>query len=455
MEAIPVKKNQELEMTIVDLSHLGMGIAKIEGYPIFIENALPQEKLQVKIVKVGKKFGFGKRLSIIQKSPYRQTVENEDLIRTGIAPLSHLQYDQQLKFKQNQVENVLTKVAKMPEIHVEETIGSTSTFGYRNKAQIPVRNIHGVLQTGFYRKNSHELVPLDHFYIQDPAIDAAIVIIRELLQQFEVTAYNEKAHSGFLRHIIIRRGSYSHEMMVVLVTCKKDFPQGEEIAQQIQKKLPEVVSVIQNINSKQTNVILGTEERLLLGRSFIYDQLLDKTFRISAKSFYQVNTRQAEILYQKAFELANLKQTDIIIDAYSGIGTIGLSLADKVAQVYGMEVTPQAVTDAQKNAQINNIHNAEYVVGKAETVMPKWKNEGIHPTVIFVDPPRKGLDQTFIAAACDMNPEKIIYISCNPATMARDLQVFAEKGYFTNDIQPVDLFPQTHHVEIVMALQKS
>lgn len=455
MEAIPVKKNQELEMTIVDLSHLGMGVAKVDGYPIFIENALPQEKAQVKIVKVGKKFGFGKMLSIIQTSPYRQTVENKDLIRTGIAPLSHLQYEQQLKFKQNQVENVLAKVAKMPEIHVEETIGSTFAFGYRNKAQIPVRKIDGVLQTGFYRKNSHELVPLDHFYIQDPAIDAAIVIIREILQQFEVKAYNEKGHSGFLRHIVIRRGSYSHEMMVVLVTRKKHFPQGENIAQKIQEKLPEVVSVIQNINFKQTNVILGEEERLLLGRSFIYDQLFDKTFRISAKSFYQVNTPQAEVLYQKAFDLANLKQTDTVVDAYSGIGTIGLSLADKVAQVYGMEVTPQAVTDAQKNAKINKVDNAEYVVGKAETVMPKWKEEGIKPNVIFVDPPRKGLDQTFIETACDMDPEKIVYISCNPATMARDLQIFADKGYYTDNIQPVDLFPQTHHVETITALQKN
>ncbi|GAA3022305.1 23S rRNA (uracil(1939)-C(5))-methyltransferase RlmD [Tetragenococcus solitarius] len=454
MEIIPIKKNQELEVTVVDLSYLGMGVAKVEGYPLFIENALPGERIQVKVLKIGKKFGFGKMLSILKTSPHRQTIENEDLLRTGIAPLSHLQYEQQLKFKQEQVKNVLIKTAKMPEVQVTDTIGMKEPFGYRNKAQIPVRKMNGVLQTGFYRKNSHELIPLDHFFIQDPEIDAAIVIIREILQQFEVKAYNEKDNSGFLRHIVIRRGYQTHEMMVVLVTRKEHFFQGEKIVQKIQEKLPEVVSIIQNINPKQTNVILGEQEKVLLGRSFIYDQLLGKTFRISAKSFYQVNTQQAEVLYQKAFELANLEKSDVVIDAYSGIGTIGLSLADQVAYVYGMETIKQAVIDAQENAKLNGIKNAEYVTGKAEDIMPRWKEEGIKPNVIFVDPPRKGLDQTFIETACDMDPEKFIYISCNPATMARDLKTFAVNGYFTDSIQPVDLFPQTHHVETIALLQK-
>jgi len=454
MEEMPVKKNQELEVTVVDLSHLGMGVAKIDGYPIFVENALPQEKVLVRIVKVGKKFGFGKLLSIIQKSPYRQEVENEDLLRTGIAPLSHLKYEQQLAFKQEQVRNVLKKTAKMPEIQVKKTIGMQQPFGYRNKAQIPIRKIDGILQTGFYRKNSHELIPIDNFFIQDPAIDAAIIVIREILQQFEVKAYNEKNNSGFLRHIVIRRGYQTHEMMVVLVTRKEHFFQGEKIAQAIQEKMPEVVSIIQNVNPKQTNVIMGNQEKVLLGRSDIYDQLLGKTFRISAKSFYQVNTPQAEVLYQKAFDLADLEKDDIVIDAYSGIGTIGLSLADQVKHVYGMETIAQAVTDAQENAKLNRIENADYVAGKAEDVMPKWQKEGIQPDVIFVDPPRKGLDQSFIETACQMKPEKFIYISCNPATMARDLTVFAEQGYFTDSIQPVDLFPQTHHVETVMMLKQ-
>uniref|UniRef100_UPI00403F8F9F 23S rRNA (uracil(1939)-C(5))-methyltransferase RlmD n=1 Tax=Candidatus Enterococcus willemsii TaxID=1857215 RepID=UPI00403F8F9F len=453
MKEYPVTKNQEIQVTIIDLTHEGMGVAKVDGYPIFIENALPQEEVRVKILKVGNKFGFGKVMEFITESPERQTVENEDLLRTGIAPLSHLNYAKQLEFKQHQVQNVLTKIAKMPEIKVAETIGMEQPFGYRNKAQIPVRKIDGVLTTGFYRKNSHQLIAMEDFYIQDPAIDQAIVAVRNILQRFNIKAYNEEANEGFLRHIIVRRGHYSHEMMVVLVTRKPKFFKGIEIANVIHEELPEVVSVIQNVNEEKTNVILGKEERVLFGKAYIEDQLLGKTFRISSKSFYQVNTEQTEVLYQKAIELADLKPTDVVVDAYAGIGTIGLSVADKVDHVYGMETIKEAVDDARENAKLNNITNATYLVGKAEKIMPQWAKEDVAPNVVFVDPPRKGLDQAFIEAACDMQPEKIVYISCNPSTMARDLVHFAELGYHTDSVQPVDLFPQTYHVETVMVLR--
>lgn len=454
MKQYPVTKNQQIEATIIDLSHEGMGIAKVDGYPIFIENALPEEEVRVKILKVGNKFGFGKVMEILKPSPDRQTVENEDLLRTGIAPLSHLRYEKQLEFKQQQVQNVLTKVAKMPEITVLPTLGMEAPYAYRNKAQIPVRKIDGQLATGFYRKNSHQLIPIEDFFIQDPAIDAAIVTVRNILQRFNIKAYNEEFNEGFMRHIVIRRGHYSHEMMVVLVTRKAKFFKGKEIAQVIHDELPEVVSVVQNVNEEKTNVILGKEEKVLFGKGYIEDELLGKKFHISAKSFYQVNTKQTEVLYQKAIELADLKATDVVIDAYAGIGTIGLSIADKVDHVYGMETISEAVDDARDNAKLNAIDNATYLVGRAEKVMPQWAKEDIAPNVIFVDPPRKGLDQTFIQAACDMKPEKIVYISCNPATMARDLTHFAELGYMTNTVQPVDLFPQTTHVETVVLLSR-
>ena len=454
MKQYPVTKNQEITATIIDLSHEGMGIAKVDGYPIFIENALPEEEVRVKILKVGNKFGFGKVVEILQASPDRQRVENEDLLRTGIAPLSHLSYEKQLAFKQKQVQNVLTKVAKMPAIDVLPTLGMAEPIGYRNKAQIPVRKVDGRLTTGFYRKNSHQLIEIENFLIQDPAIDQAIITIRNILQRFNIKAYNEEFNEGFMRHIIVRRGHYSHEMMVVLVTRKAKFFKGKEIAQVIHEELPEVVSVIQNINEEKTNVILGKEEKVLFGKSYIEDQLLDKTFRISSKSFYQVNTAQTEVLYQKAIELADLKATDVVIDAYAGIGTIGLSIADQVDHVYGMETIKEAVDDARENAKLNGIENATYLVGRAEKIMPQWAREEIEPNVIFVDPPRKGLDQSFIEAACDMQPEKIIYISCNPATMARDLTYFADKGYQAKSVQPVDLFPQTNHVETITLLQK-
>ena len=454
MKEYPIKKNEEHTVEILDLTHEGMGIAKFDHYPVFIENALPGEKVRIKILKVGNKFGFAKVMEWLEKSPDRQTVDNEDLLRTGIAPLSHLSYEKQLLFKQNQVENLMQRVAKLPDVPVLNTIGMAVPYHYRNKAQIPVKKVEGKLQTGFYRKNSHDLVPIEDFAIQDPEIDKAILVVRDILQRFNVKAYNEEAHEGFLRHIVIRRGHYSHQMMVVLVTRKEKFFKGEEIANVIHEELPEVVSVIQNINEEKTNVILGEKEKVLFGSSFIEDQLLGNTYRISAKSFYQVNTQQTEILYQTAIDFADLKKDDVVIDAYSGIGTIGLSVADRVKYVYGMETIESAVEDAKYNAEKNGITNATYLVGKAEKVMPQWAREEVNPTVIFVDPPRKGLDAKFIEAACEVEPERIVYISCNPATLARDLALFAEKGYETKKIQPVDLFPQTHHIESVALLTR-
>lgn len=451
-EKLSVKKNERYTLDIIDLSYEGMGVAKIDGYPLFIENALPGERVEVLVVKAGNKFGYGKVEKWLTESPDRQPLKDNRLLRTGIAPLAHLNYEQQLLFKQKQVENVMSKIAKMPEVDILPTIPMENPVGYRNKAQIPVRRIDGRLATGFYKKNSHELVEIEDYYIQDPAIDEAIKRVRDILQRFQVHGYNEAKNEGQIRHIIIRRGHYSHEMMVVLVTRKEKFFKGKEIASIIHEELPEVVSVVQNINEEKTNVILGDKEKVLYGRSYIEDQLLGKTYRISSKSFYQVNTEQTEKLYQTAIEFAALQQEDTVIDAYSGIGTIGLSLADKVKEVYGMELVPEAIEDAQFNALTNKIENAHYEVGKAETVMKKWQDKGIKPSVIVVDPPRKGLDARFITSAIDMEPAKLVYISCNPATFARDAKLFAESGYEVKKVQPVDLFPQTHHVELVALL---
>lgn len=451
-EKLSVKKNERYTLDIIDLSYEGMGVAKIDGYPLFIENALPGERVEVLVVKAGNKFGYGKVEKWLTESPDRQPLKDNRLLRTGIAPLAHLNYEQQLLFKQKQVENVMSKIAKMPEVDILPTIPMENPVGYRNKAQIPVRRIDGRLATGFYKKNSHELVEIEDYYIQDPAIDEAIKRVRDILQRFQVRGYNEAKNEGQIRHIIIRRGHYSHEMMVVLVTRKEKFFKGKEIASIIHEELPEVVSVVQNINEEKTNVILGDKEKVLYGRSYIEDQLLGKTYRISSKSFYQVNTEQTEKLYQTAIEFAALQQEDTVIDAYSGIGTIGLSLADKVKEVYGMELVPEAIEDAQFNALTNKIENAHYEVGKAETVMKKWQDKGIKPSVIVVDPPRKGLDARFITSAIDMEPAKLVYISCNPATFARDGKLFAESGYEVKKVQPVDLFPQTHHVELVALL---
>jgi len=411
--------------------------------------------MTIKAVKVGKKFGYGKVIERLNENPERQEVKDLDLLRSGIAPLSHMTYEYQLRFKQQQVEKVLKTIAKLPDLPVAKTLGMKTPFEYRNKAQIPVQKVDDQLMTGFYRKNSHILLPIENYLIQDPEIDQAIIAVRDILRRFKVKAYNERENTGFIRHIVIRRGHYSHEMMVILVTRTERFFKGNEIAELIKAELPEIVSIIQNINPEKTNVIMGREEKTLYGKTTINDTLLGKTYQISSQSFYQVNTEQTELLYQTAIDFAELNSEDIVIDAYCGIGTIGLSFAEKVKHVYGVEVIPQAIEDAKANALVNGIKNANYEIGKAEKIMPRWAREGIEPSVIFVDPPRKGLDEKFIEASAAMNPKKIIYISCNPATLARDLRRYEDLGYHAMKVQPVDLFPQTYHVESVTLLIKA
>ncbi|MBL1229043.1 23S rRNA (uracil(1939)-C(5))-methyltransferase RlmD [Enterococcus sp. BWB1-3] len=453
MKTQPVQKNETIEVEIIDLTHEGLGVGKVDGYPLFIENSLPGEKVKILVLKAGTKFGYGKVLERLTDSPDRVMLTDESLLRTGIAPLQHMTYEAQLLFKQKQVEKVLEKISKMPDVPVLPTVGMVNPVGYRNKAQIPVRKVAGQIETGFYRKNSHDLIPIKDFHIQDPAIDQAIVVIRDILARFNVKIYDEKGHVGNLRHIIIRRGHYSHQMMVVLVTRTGKIFKHEQITEEILKELPEVVSIIQNINPDKTNVILGKESKLLYGKDHIEDQLLGKTYQISAPSFYQVNTEQTEFMYQTAMDFAGLSKDDIIIDAYCGIGTIGLSMADRVNHVYGVEIVKEAIDDAKINAFNNSIENVTFKTGSAEKVMKKWKESSIDPTVLVVDPPRKGLTEPFIETAIEMQPERIIYISCNPATLARDLKLFAS-NYEVKKVQPIDLFPQTHHVESVTLLQR-
>ncbi|CAM3287652.1 23S rRNA (uracil(1939)-C(5))-methyltransferase RlmD [Vagococcus fessus] len=454
MKTLPVEKNQTLVVEIIDLSHEGLGVAKVDRYPLFIENTLPGEEAEVLVLKAGKKFGYAKVTNLLKESKDRVSDINETLIRTGIAPLHHMTYDAQLAFKEQQVSNVFKRIAKMPEVKIESIIGMDNPVEYRNKASIPVRKVNGELTTGFFRKNSHDLVALEDYYIQDKKIDEAIIVVRDVMEKYGVKAYIESENNGNLRHIIVKRGHYSHEMMIVLVTRTPKLFNYEKMVQEIHQQLPEVVSIVQNINPDATNVILGKTNKTLFGQNYIKDELLGKTYRISAQSFYQVNTVQAEKLYQTAIDFAELKATDTVIDAYCGIGTIGLSLADKVKEVYGLEVNPDAISDAKINAKLNDINNVNFEVGKAEYVMPEWLEKDIRPDVLIVDPPRKGLAASFIETAVEMAPKKIVYVSCNPASLARDCELLGAQGYKVERVQPVDMFPQTPHVECVALLTK-
>lgn len=449
------KKNDIFEAEVLDLTHEGQGVVKVDSYPFFVDNALPGERIKMRVLKVGKSFGFGRVDEFISQSEHRTTQLNLDYLRTGIADFGHLTYNEQVKFKQKQVVDILRKTAGKEDFPVSPVIESIKTIKYRNKAQIPVQMVNGILTTGFYRKNSHSLIPVEDFYIQHPEIDAVVLFLRDEFRKINLQAYDEKTRKGWLRNIVVRRGFHTSEMMVSLVVTSKKLPENVDLLiDKLVEHFTNIKSVQLNINTGTGSFILGKEFVLLYGKDFITDLMLDKTYQISAPAFYQVNTPQAEKLYETAFEFAELKPGDIVIDAYSGIGTIGISMADRVAEVYGMEVVPAAVENAKRNAQLNELENTHYEVGTAEKIMPKWLDEGIKPDVIFVDPPRKGLDETFIKSATATNPRRIVYISCNPATFARDVVSFENEGYILDKVQPVDLFPQTHHIELVARFNK-
>ncbi|MGQ7366714.1 23S rRNA (uracil(1939)-C(5))-methyltransferase RlmD [Streptococcus suis] len=447
-------KNQIVEVDIVDLTHEGQGVAKLDGFVFFVDNALPGERIKMKILKIKKNVGFGKVEEWQSFSPDRNQDLDLTYLRTGIADLGHLNYPAQLEFKKKQVENSLRKIAGITEIEVESTLGMDSPLAYRNKAAVPVRRVNGQLETGFFRKNSHDLVPIEDFYIQHKEIDALILATRDLLRKLDLKPYDEKEQTGLIRNIVVRRGHYSGQLMLILVTTRPKIFRVETLIERLTSQFPNLVSIIQNINDQNTNAIFGQEFRLLHGSETIVDTMLGNEFEISAPSFYQVNTVMAEKLYQTAIDFADLSAEDVVIDAYSGIGTIGLSFATQVKHVYGVEVVEKAVLDSQKNASRNGIDNVTYVCDSAEAAMQKWVSDGIKPTVIFVDPPRKGLTDSFIKASASVQPNKLVYISCNVATMARDIKLYEELGYKLTKVRPVDLFPNTHHVETVALLSK-
>lgn len=449
-----LKKNDVIEVEIVDLSHEGAGVAKAEGLVFFVENALPGELIRMRVLKVNKKIGFGKVEEFLRTSDQRN--ENLDMayLRTGIADLGHLNYPGQLDFKRKQVKDSLYKIAGLSDVEVPPTLGMEQPLGYRNKAQVPVRRVNGQLETGFFRKNSHDLLPIEDFYIQDPVIDQVILFTRDLLRRFDLKPYDEQEKTGLIRNLVIRRGHYSEEIMVILVTTRPKIFRVEQLMERLTEAFPAIKSIMQNINDQPGNAIFGKDWRTLYGQDYITDQMLGNDFQIAAPAFYQVNTEMAEKLYQTAIDFSELTSDDVVLDAYSGIGTIGLSVAKQVKAVYGVEVIPEAVENGQKNAAINGITNASYVCAPAEEAIQNWLKEGIQADVILVDPPRKGLTESFIKASVSMEPKKITYISCNVATMARDIKLYQELGYELKKVQPVDLFPQTHHVEAVVLMSR-
>lgn len=452
-QAAPVKKNETITLKFEDLTHEGSGVGKVNGYPLFVPNALPGEEATIKVVKANKNFGFGKVLELMKESPDR-VAPLCDVFCNGCG-LQHMSYRLQLEMKQNQVQRVMKKVAHLEHVPVHSIIGMDEPIHYRNKVQIPVGEKNGRLITGFYQKRSHRIMENTETCVtHNNVINDVVKSVRDIADRLGIPAYDEENHRGVLRHIVVRTGQATNEIMVVLVTRTEKVPEQDTIVEELTTAYPAIKSVMQNVNDERTNVILGKKTKLLWGEKYIYDRIGDLTFAISAKSFYQVNPVQTKTLYDKALEYAQISPKDIVIDAYCGIGTISLFLAERARKVYGIEVVPGAIDDAKDNARINGITNSEFYVGEAEKVMPWWKMQGLDPDVIVVDPPRKGCDEELLKAMIDMQPKRIVYVSCNPSTLARDLRILEDGGFATKEVQPVDMFPQTEHVECVSWLER-
>lgn len=508
---LPVNKNDEVMLEIIGMTHEGEGVGRVEGFTLFVQGALPGEKVRAKVLKTKKQYGYAKLLKIEQASGDRIAPPCEIYDMCGGCQLQHMDYAAQLAWKRQLVVDNLERIGKLQVaggrsaagidgagrvasetgqageaangadgrastsalsgnaaeadiaatnkavahtdgIIVRPTLGMDEPWRYRNKAQVPIGDSEGGLVGGFYARGSHRIIDMETCLIQHEENDNVVRRVKEIGRLLGISAYNEETGQGLLRHVVVRVAFVTGEMMVVLVTNGDRIPRKDEWIAEIRRELPAVTSICQNVNTRQTNVIFGDVTRTLWGSDVIYDYIGDVKFAISARSFYQVNPAQTEVLYSKTVEYAGLTGNETVIDAYCGIGTISLFLAQHAKQVYGVEIVPEAIEDARANAKLNGMENVVFEVGASEEVIPNWKEQGITPDVIVVDPPRKGCDARLLETILAMKPEKVVYVSCNPSTLARDLCVLEDGGYRTVEVQPVDMFPHTVHVESVALL---
>lgn len=452
--SIFLDKNQYVDLDIEDLSHEGLGVGKLEGYTLFVKGALPGERIKAKIMKMKKRYGFARLIEVYEASPHRIEPPCPIYKQCGGCQLQHLSYEEQLRQKELQVRSQLTKIGglDLEQVKVHPTLGMENPWKYRNKAQVPIGEAEGGLVGGFYRQGTHEIIDMQECMIQHEANDAVIQKTKQIAQELGISAYDEQNHTGLLRHVVVKYGFYTKELMLVLITLEENIPQKEKLISELRAEFGDLKSIVQNVNPARTNVIFGDRTRVLWGEEYIYDRIGSIQFAISARSFYQVNPQQTKVLYDKALEYADLQGHETVIDAYCGIGTISLFLAQKAKRVLGVEVVPEAIADAKRNARLNGIENAEFAVGEAEKVIPWWKAQGILADVIVVDPPRKGCDEALLKTMIEMKPKRVVYVSCNPATLARDLKILEEGGFRTVEVQPVDMFPHSYHVESVILM---
>ena len=468
----PFRTGQMLELQIDGLGHDGEGVGRAQGFTFFIPGAIPGDQVLAVVKQVKKNYGFAEVVKVISPSLDRVMPECSAFNRCGGCALQHMGYQAQLRWKRQRVVDALQRIGGFSDPVVHETIGMAQPFRYRNKGQYPVTLSGEQLVAGFYAKGSHEVVVCQDCLIQHPLNNRIVSEVSRLAMEFGLDAYNEHTGQGFLRHILIKTGFETGEALCVLVTNGRDFPEGDgdakdskvdrnsrrsgaEFGRRLQQAVPELVGVVQNINTQKTNVILGDETRTLWGRDALIDELCGLQFKISARSFFQVNPLQTAVLYNKALEYAALNGTETVLDLYCGIGTISLLLAGRSRQVIGVEYVEDAVVDARNNAEMNGISNVDFYAGDAGTVLENLAGEGINFDVAVLDPPRAGCDAKVLRILANLKVPRIVYVSCNPASLARDLKLLAEMGYGLKEAQPVDMFPQTSHVETVVLMSRA
>ena len=447
------RKNDLVTLEIEDCGIDGEGIGKADGFTVFVKDAVIGDTVTAKIIKAKKNYGYGRLMEVLKPSPYRVEPKCEFARQCGGCQLQALSYDQQLVFKTNKVKGHLERIGGFADIPMEPIIGMDELFHYRNKAQFPVgRNKEGKIVTGFYAGRTHNIIEN-----RDCALGVAEnkeVLDRVIahMEKYGIEPYNEATGKGLVRHVLIRYGYFTKEVMVCLILNGNKLPKEEQLVKSL-CEIPGMTSITINVNKKHSNVILGEEIRLLWGQEYITDRIGDISYRISPLSFYQVNPMQTQKLYAKALEYADLHGQETVWDLYCGIGTISLFLAQKAKFVRGVEIVPAAIENAKENAKLNGLENTEFFVGKAEEVLPReYKKNGVYADVIVVDPPRKGCDETLLETMIEMNPERIVYVSCDSATLARDLKYLCERGYELRKVCPVDQFGMTVHVETVVLL---
>ena len=472
-----LNKNDEFEILITDMGSDGEGIGRYEGMTFFIKGAVIGDRVLAGVTKLKKTYGYARLISVIEPSPDRVEAPCPLAKRCGGCQLQQLSYAKQLEYKENKVRNDLIRLGGIDESELtgfKPIIGMDEPVHYRNKGQFPVgTNRDGKIVSGFYAGHTHSIIETDSCMIQHPITDTLMEAVRTYMTKEHVSAYNEETGRGLVRHVLTRVGFTTHEVMVCVVINGRKLPNGNRLTEALEAAVADynercfikavgtgpkylLESVTVNINTENTNVILGEECRTLHGKDYIEDYIGDVRYRISPLSFYQVNPVQTKKLYSTALEYAGLTGNETVWDLYCGIGTISLFLAQKAKKVYGVEVVPPAIEDARRNAQMNGIKNAEFFVGAAEEVLPaKYREDpSMRADTIVVDPPRKGCDEKLLECLVNLEPKKIVYVSCDPATLSRDVKYLREKGYALTKVQPVDMFPESVHVETVVLLSQ-